>query len=150
MRNDLSYQSLAQVIDLKPHNHVFENVKVFNKNTVEYFIYLHIPENLARDCELYEIEDLDHVDVLIEFRDLVQRHCRKPWLRVESRLLDLSCGQHTYRFGFVNTVTDDVFSLYISYCIQDDNPDKPYIYMDGKEDNDDGICNICEQIISGK
>ena len=43
-----------------------------------------------------------------------------------------------------------VFSLYISYSIQDDNPDKPYIYMDGKEDNDDGICNICEQIISGK
>ena len=150
MRTDLSYQSLAQVMELKPHNQVFDNVKVFNKNTVEYFVYLRIPENLARDCELYEIEDLDHVDIPIEYKDLVQRHCRGPWLRVESRLLDLSCGQHTYRFGFVNTVTDDVFSLYISYSIQDDNPDKPYIYMDGKEDNDDGICNICEQIISGK
>ena len=149
MNNSLSYQSLAQVIELRPHNKVFENVKIFNKNEIEYFMYLHIPENLAKDCELYKVQDVDNPDILIEYNDSIQRNCKRPWLRIDSRLLDTSCGQHTYRFGFINIVTDDVYSLYISYIIQDDNPDKPYIYMNGEEE-DDGICNICQQIVPGQ
>ena len=149
MNSNLSYQSLAQVFELRPHNKAFENVTVLNRNEIEYFVYLHIPENLAIHSELFGVGDLDHVDVPIDYEDLIQRNCKRPWLRVESRLLDLTAGQHTYRFSFVNQETDDVYSLYISYIIQDDNPDKPYIYMDGKEE-DDGICNICQQIVPGQ
>lgn len=147
MRNDISYQSLAQVLELRPHNRVFDDVHVFNKKEIEYFLYMHIPEELSRDSNLVEVKCVDTCEVLDH--ELIQRHCKKPWIRIESRLLDTSVGQHTYRFVFINTATDDVYSLYISYIIQDDNPDKPYIYMNGKEE-DDGLCNICKQIVPGQ
>ena len=46
--------------------------------------------------------------------------------------LNLKSGKHTYRLMFVERYTDTDFSLYFSYIIQDDSPEKPYVYM--KED----------------
>ena len=93
---------------------------------------------------------MDNVGVPLDYYDFIQRNCRRPWIRIDSCILDTSIGQHTYRFQFINRETDDVYSLYLSYIIQDDNPDRPYVYMNEKEGESDGICNICQQIVPGQ
>ena len=43
-----------------------------------------------------------------------------------------------YKLMMVDRCTDTDFSLYISYFIQDNNPEKPYVYMhkDTSEEGD--------------
>lgn len=59
----------------------------------------------------------------------VYRDNMRPWLRVPVDVLNKDIGQHTYKLHFVNIHTSLELDLYIQYIIQDDNPDKPYIYM---------------------
>lgn len=111
---------------------VFKDVRVLSKQTLEYFLYVKIPEGLAHGCllaDIVNILDNSHVDIV----NSVQRDGERPWIRIHTSALDTSVGQHTYRFQLVNRFTDDAFSLYISYIIQDNDVDKSYVYM--RKDN---------------
>ena len=132
MGNDRNtgYDSLQQVLELSPINQVYDHVPVINKDSFEYFIYLHIPSEIARSSVLFDVKDItSSPDTSVDYEKFFIRDCMKPWIRVESRILDLTSGQHTYKLQFINKHTDDTFSLYFSYIVQDDNVDKPYIYM---------------------
>lgn len=109
--------------DLNLHN------KVFNSATVEYYLWIHLPLNMIRDCELFQISEIAPRNKELSWNGLVERECDKPWLKVTTSLLDTSVGSHLYKFSFVHRYTNDVVSVYISYTIQNDNPDKPYVYM---------------------
>ena len=52
-----------------------------------------------------------------------------PWIDITADWLDLAPGQHIYRMGFVDCTTNIVRYGFFSYIIQDDTPDKPYIYI---------------------
>lgn len=54
----------------------------------------------------------------------------RPWIEIESKVLDTKPGLHIYMLKWINKVTLDVHLQYFSYSIQTDNPEKPYIYMD--------------------
>ena len=109
---------------------------VFNLSTIEHFMWVHLPSICIERCgTLFEISEIvDGKSVEVNIYSTITREGNKPWLRLLSSSLNLSTGQHIYKLSFIDKHTDDVFSLYISYIIQNDNPDKPYIYMN-RDDN---------------
>lgn len=111
------------------YNDLSSHTPVINKSTIDHFMWIYIPCDVVVDHQLFAIDSILPNKEPIDFLDRVYQECRRPWLRVESALLDLSPGKHIYKISFVNWYTHDVQSLYVSYVIQDDDPDKPYIYM---------------------
>lgn len=111
------------------------NVTVFNRCDTEYWIYVNIPEYVAKEFNLYEVRELGSEDKQghEESRDVLP-FCvwqkNRPWIDIKFRILNQEPGHHMYRMCFVNKFTDDVIHLYFSYILQVDGPDKPYKYMD--------------------
>ena len=113
---------------------------VFNLSTIEYFTWIHLPISCIERCgSLFEVAEVNSSSDATAID--MTREGNKPWLKVRSSTLNLAPGQHIYKLSFVDVHTDDVFSLYISYIIQDDNPERPYIYM--RRDDADTSCSDC-------
>lgn len=106
------------------------NTKIFNSKTVEYFLWIQLPDTCTSDYALYEIHRVDVGSALevLGSQSLIKRD-GPHWLKIVSQLLDLTIGKHIYQLKFVNKITNDVVSYYFSYYIQEDNPDKDYVYM---------------------
>lgn len=113
---------------------------VFNKHELEYYLYIHIPVKISRYYELFQLDQLNPNYQSIKIPGFVHREPRKPWIRVITKALNTDIGLHTFRISMVNRLTNDVVSLYCGYIIQDDFPDRDYIYMthticDGKQED---------------
>lgn len=143
----MSYQSTVQSFELADRSTALANAKVINKEDIEYYVYFHIPTKFASHSILVDMYKLDDEPEAVDYVDLASRDCMRPWIRMPSKLLDTNSGHHLYKLVFINKKTDDIFSFFVSYIIQDDNPDKPYIYMNREEDGGcvlSNICNICK------
>lgn len=117
---------------LHKYEHAASNSVVLNVNQLEHFTWLELPHDIGKFLSLYNIQEFNtsNGSVDIEYTDKVTRDCLKPWLRIETALLNTECGFHMYKFQFVDTRTSDAISLYFAYNLQNDNPDKTsYIYM---------------------
>lgn len=121
-----------------------KHTKVWNRNTLEYHTWIHLPIELCRSHELFQLDEISKVVTEVDFKDKIKRECNKPWYDIITDLLNTDAGQHIYKMSFINRLTDDISCLYFSYIIQDDNPDKPYIYMD-RDNSDVNSCNNCNQ-----
>ena len=111
-----------------------KHTKIINIHDVEYFLWIHIPEELSWDFELFQLDEIIFSGLVeVDFQGLIEREGRRPWFKLNSGLLNKEIGKHIYKMSMVNRKTNDVISLYFSYIIQDDNPDKPYIYMNRNE-----------------
>ena len=102
--------------------------KTFNRASLDYFLWVHLPEEF-KYCSFVQIDELLPKRRCIDVGPAIERQKCRPWLRIVFPVLDQDAGLHIYKITFVNRYTDDVVSAYISYAIQDDNPNKPYIYM---------------------
>lgn len=121
----------VQSLEACTYDKLASNSKVFNLNTLEYFLWIHLPEDISRHYELFQVDQIaPNILELENFNQVIKRECRRPWLQVTFKSLDLSIGMHTYRLQLINKCTDDVVSLYFCYIIQNDNPEKPYVYME--------------------
>lgn len=69
-------------------------------------------------------EDPEEIKLPLFDMDLI-----RPWIDIPTNLLNTSVGIHTYILRFKNKLTSDILLLSFRYAIQDDDPDKPYIYM---------------------
>lgn len=106
--------------------------KVFNLSTLDYHIWIYLNPETIRDAYMYKaIEIGPKADNSKLFKDTIVRES-ECWVRANMQYLNNKPGKHTYRLMFANRYDDTDFSLYFSYIIQDDNPEKPYVYM--KED----------------
>ena len=123
-----------------------KHTQVFNVNVIEHFVYIYMSPEIAKGFSLFEVSKVSPDQ--FEIHDIQTYFFRENycWLRVKSEALSKEAGQHTYKLSLINEAKD-IVSLFISYIIQDDNPDKPYIYM-----NRDGKCsasNCCCCAVSG-
>lgn len=113
-----------------PYNKLSYTRPIINKNIIPYFFWIRIPSLYNPDFDLYQIDELGQEVKELDYRKFLNRECGKPWLRINSGIFNLNAGMHTYKLSMVNPKTNDVVYLYISYIIQDDNPPKPYDYME--------------------
>lgn len=111
------------------------NTVVYNKADFSEVVCVKLPPEMPRDMELTEIYNLDSQEDL-DFADQVTRDENRPWIDISSSILDTAIGQHTYRMTFAKEDRKLKATCWFSYIIQDNHPEKPYIYM--KRDEDSG------------
>lgn len=111
------------------------NTPVINKANFDYFLWIHIPEEIARCYAFYQLDEMAPEHKKVPHIGFIERDCNRPWLKITSSVLGSTVGKHLYKLCFVNQITNDLISLFFSYTIQDDNPDKPYVYMNKEDDS---------------
>ena len=104
--------------------------KVINKNSVPYYMIVELPfftQCKLRFVGMYEDTSEGLKEVPLSLLKINSCH---PYINIVSDGLNTEVGQHDYIIKHVDSFTGDVVPLHFSYIIQDDNPNKPYIYMD--------------------
>ena len=119
----------SKLSDLPLHTVIY-NAKDFSE-----IVCVKMPPQMPRDMQLVEIYNLNSSEDL-DFTDFVTRDENRPWIDIQSSILDTTAGQHTYRMTFAKEEIKLTATCWFSYIIQDNNPEKPYIYM--KRDEDSG------------
>lgn len=105
------------------------HTKVINISTWEYDLWVHFPEEISNACELFQLDEVIPSKKECNWLHFIDREPGRPWLKIISGILNKSAGQHIYKLSFIDRDTHDIVAVYFSYIVQDDNPDKPYIYM---------------------
>mgnify|MGYP007069998203 CR=1 FL=1 len=104
--------------------------KVFNEDTAEYHLWIYLNPAYVRNTYLYEAKEIGpNADNSKLFLDTFKRESQ-CWIKVKREYLNNKIGKHIYKLSFVNKETDADFSLYVSYYLQNDNPEKPYVYIE--------------------
>lgn len=119
------------------HKDVASNCKVFSLQEFEYYLYVDTPVYIAKEYELYQVDEIVNDAEFLCIRDLYDHEPGRKWYRFKSAMMNKETGYHTYRLSFVNTRTDDTCLLYIAYVVQNNHPTKEYMYMD----EDERTCN---------
>lgn len=104
------------------------NTEVINFAEIPDIICIKLPDSLPRDMELSGIYDLN-ADKDVDFSDYVTRSEMRPWIDVQSSILDLSVGQHVYKLTFSKIGIVLTATCWFSYIVQNNHPETPYIYM---------------------
>ena len=112
------------------------NTKIYNSKDFSEIVCIKLPPQMPRSMELAEIYNLDTQED-VDFIDQVTRDEHRPWIDISSTILDLNPGQHTYRMTFGKPERKLKATCWFSYIIQENNPEKPYIYMNRDENSGD-------------
>lgn len=112
------------------------NTKIYNSKDFSEIVCVKLPPQMPRDMDLIEIYNLNASED-VDFADQVTRDEHRPWIDISSSILDLGIGQHTYRMTFAKENCKLKATCWFSYIIQDNNPEKPYIYMDRGENKEE-------------
>lgn len=108
-----------------------EKVQVICSNRADYYLWVKFSDrfstgySLVDVCEVTESLESTEVDPHIYTRD-----CCRPWIKFQFDQLNRAPGKHTYRIRLVEIYSGDIYCLYFSYIYQENDPEKPYIYMD--------------------
>lgn len=130
MTNDRN-SATGIILDAVNYSNIAKHSPVINLHQFGYKIHVYLPLEQTVDSELYCIDEiLPEPNNDISYTGFVIRECRKPWLDILTEWLNTCQGQHIYKLSFVNVKTDEVFSLYFSYIIQEDYPKQDYVYME--------------------
>lgn len=115
--------------DLYNYSEFPQHTKIINLNQIGEWVWLKIPDDVSRDFDLFQIDEITPYTGEVDYIGFVFRQCRYPWLGVNPHILNKDIGYHVYKFYFADTYTNDVYLLYLSYQIQSDSPERPYVYM---------------------
>lgn len=108
---------------------------VINRQELSEFIWVKLPPEF-KGLKLISINQVQ--PVVLEDIVLGSVVFDRTWVRIPSVLLNTTWGKHEYIMKFSDSRVDVPVNLYFGYIIQDNNPDKPYIYMN-KDQEDDSI-----------
>lgn len=107
---------------------------VLNTAQLQSEVYIMIPSPEFYTVTLIGLAELvNGSEVPVDYEGHLYRDGGRPWLIADSEIFSVTAGQHMYRFKFIDSRINAETDLYLTYIIQDDNPDKPYIYMNREE-----------------
>lgn len=125
----MNQKDKATTLNACVYEDLAKNSKVFNLTTLNYHLWIYLNPETVRDTYFYKASEIGpEADNSKIFEDTFVRESQ-CWIRVNMQYLNLRPGKHTIKLDFVERYTDTDFSLYVSYIIQDDNPERPYVYM---------------------
>lgn len=111
------------------HDKLSSQTKVFNLKEVDYHLFIRVPDNVYKEYEMYQLDEVDSKVTRIIESSMIDHDRGNPWYRIIFDSLNKSIGLHTYKLCMVSTITNNTLNLYFGYVIQNDNPDRSYIYM---------------------
>lgn len=112
------------------------HTKIYNSKDFSEIVCVKLPPQMPRDMDLTEIYNLNSSED-VDFTDKTTRDEHRPWIDISSDILDLTPGQHTYRITFQKPECKLKATCWFCYIIQENNPEKPYIYMDREENKEE-------------
>lgn len=112
------------------------HTRIYNSKDFDAVVCVKLPPQMPRDMDLTEIYNLNASED-VDFADQVTRDEHRPWIDISSSILDQTPGQHVYRMTFSKPECKLNATCWFSYIIQENNPEKPYIYMDREENSED-------------
>lgn len=122
--------------NLKTVDEVYSNVVVFNRKYIPYYIWVKFPICM-RCSKVVQIDCISSNQSQIQLAGIEYENC---WAKIPYTSLDISIGQHTYKFSVLDNNLNCIQDFYFSYIVQSDNPKKVYNYMD----NDECNCSVCK------
>lgn len=112
--------------------------KVFNLHELDNYLYVYIQPDRTRSCILQDLREVNFEESSgSESQYNIVEIVSASWIRIHYSKLDLTTGMHVYKLLFNDPVFDEMLNLYFSYTIQNDSPDKPYIYMNRSKSEGD-------------
>lgn len=119
----------ALMLEACPYKDLSKHSKVFNIHALEYHLWIYLEPDTVREAVFLGAEEVGpNADNSRIFPDTFERKS-ECWIRVNRGYLSDTIGKHTIKLMFVDRYTDTDFSLFVSYYMQNDNPEKPYVYM---------------------
>ena len=113
------------------YNELNMHTEIFNVYALDDYIWVHLPSWAARSKleSIHNISGQFSEDVIFTPETASQDYPR-PWLKLAVSLLDMTSGQHVYKFMFRRSPRcEETETVFISYIARDNNPKTPYIYM---------------------
>lgn len=98
---------------------------VFNKQSLGTHLWVKLPFNI-NDVEFNKVAQIEPAEVILSLSEIHKEGC---WLQIPFSILDSSSGSKLYAIECYHRKADAPIQLYFSFCIQDNNPAKPYDYM---------------------
>ena len=127
---DLPVFSLEATLDAVPHKQLPSRTRIFSIHDMEYYLWIRVNPEIAKNYTLYGLDEVGSTKKYdINLGDICYHETNRIWYRLNSMMLNRNSGQHVYRMHFVNRQTESTISLYFSYIVQTENPEKPYLYM---------------------
>lgn len=117
------------VVNASPKNEVCYFATMFNKASVQDWLIVSLPK-LFTDVKINMISEIGSGITETDISEFCVSYKGRHWLDIPSEKLNLMAGYHIYKIVFSDNITGIACVLYFAYNIQDDNPDKPYDYMD--------------------
>ena len=117
------------------HKGLPSSTKIFSIHDMEYFLWVKVDPNIARNYTLYQIDKVDFKSKIdLDVEKLVTHEPNNIWFKVNSMYLDRKAGQHVYRMHFVHKIDEHTVSLFFSYIVQTEYTTRPYDYMKHDEE----------------
>lgn len=131
---------MSVILSAVPYKQLAEIRNVYNKDDIinQGAVSIELPDQIASDGK-YILKDMlqtvpESPAIPIALPVSPQRVLTK-WIDVNPGHLDMTPGTHIYGITLVHTTCTEICRLYFTYIIQDDNPEKPYIYMKREEES---------------
>ena len=107
------------------------NTKLFSKDALSSGVWVNLPAYVSALVltNIIDISRQKYEEVGFD-ADTVFQDYPHPWVRIDTGVLDLVSGMHIYKLVFEPIPNNGISeTVYITYIIQDDNPETPYVYM---------------------
>lgn len=106
------------------------NTPVISKDELEPVLWVEVPRQVINEFQLFEVQELSEPPEDFDIEENCKHTCHDPWYQFTTSALCICPGLHIYRMHMKSRYTSDTISLFFGYVLQDDDPKKPYIYMD--------------------
>jgi len=117
------------VVNASPKNEVCYFATMFNTASIQDLLIVSLPK-LFTDVTIKTVAEIGSGIKESDISEYCVTSKGRHWLDIPSEKLNLTAGYHIYKIVFADNITSIGCTLYFAYNIQDDNPEKPYDYMD--------------------
>ena len=124
--NILDNQVVRATYQDRSHRHV----KVFNLQTFGPDLHVKLDLSIHKNCTITRIYD---TETSYDVKDYKYNPFGPSWVDIPITELNSRTGMHEYCIELLDRIHDSYLYQYFTYSIQNDHPEKPYLYIDREE-----------------
>ena len=113
------------------YRNLSSNCKILNEHEIDDVVHIRLHRSML-GYKLYDILDISESRAVTVSLCGVEFDDEHPWVDIPWCNVSRVSGEHVYKLAFWDRARSRYDSVYFAYILQDDNPEKPYIYMSGR------------------